>query len=115
MRHSTQSIILGTAFFATVALPFGAQVSAVPNSEAHVLAATSPVYEPSPYQRGYDKGLSDGYARGTARSMNHCERDYLAAWPEVGEGAYKIGYREGFEVGFVRGFDDGHAKYCRPA
>jgi hypothetical protein len=112
MRHTRHSIILGTVFFATVALwPAGAQASAIPNSGAQATIAA----DHSPYSEGYAKGSSDGYARGESRALNYCTRDYSLSNPEVGEGAYKVGYGEGFELGYGRGYDDGFAKHCKPA
>ncbi len=112
MRHTRHPIILGTAFFATVTLwPAGTQASTSPSPVTQAIISA----DPTPYQKGYEKGRTEGYARGESRAINHCVRDYSAAWPEVGEAAYAVGYNEGFQLAYGRGFDDGFAKHCKPA
>ncbi|MEV0231613.1 hypothetical protein [Nonomuraea sp. NPDC050786] len=113
MQAKRNSIILGTAFLATVALsPAGAQAS--PSSHTRSIV-TAGLADPTPYQKGYDSGSSNGYARGLERARAYCARDPWLPWPEVGADAYKLGYSEGFQLAYGRGFDDGAAKYCRPA
>lgn len=120
MRHTPQSIILGTAFFATVALWPGTQVSAVSSAVTYaapaVIAADQTPYQPpdpTPYQEGYNKGLSEGQQEGDAQALNRCAD--TASWPQWPEGAYGSGYADDYQVGWGRGLSDGMARYCRPA
>ncbi|TMR88802.1 hypothetical protein [Nonomuraea basaltis] len=116
MRYPSRTTILGTAFFATVALwPVEAQASASPVS---VMRTTSTAIAPpdddrAPYQKGYATGLSEGYQEGEARAREHCED--IPAWPNWPPGAYGKGYADGYMLGWQRGLDDGMAKYCRPS
>jgi hypothetical protein len=113
MRHTRHSTILGTAFFATVALwPVGAQASAIPNSGMHVAHAAIPS-DRTPYQVGYDQGRSEGYAAGESRAFSQCSWTWDR--PPEKEGAYGVGYKEGYDIGFRRGYQDSFAKNCRPA
>jgi hypothetical protein len=113
MQINRHAFILGAAFLATVALsPAEAQASPNPHTQSTV---TANLADPTPYQKGYDQGSSDGYSRGLERARAYCERDPWLPWPEVGADAYKKGYSEGFQLAYGRGFDDGAAKYCRPA
>lgn len=120
MRHTRQSIILGTAFFATVAIWPGTQTSAASSSAAYVapaVTATGPTpYQPpgpTPYQEGYNKGLSQGQREGDAQARSHCAD--TASWPQWPEGAYGVGYADGYQLGWNRGLNDGMARYCKPA
>jgi hypothetical protein len=116
MRHTRRSIILGTALFATVALWPGTQALAVPSSATYVapaVIAADPSPDPTPYQQGYDKGLSEGQREGNARALSSCAD--TSSWPQWPDGAYGVGYADGYQLGWGRGLSDGMAKYCRPA
>jgi flagellar biosynthesis/type III secretory pathway protein FliH len=120
MRHNRQSIILGTAFFATIALWPGTQASAVPSSATYAapaaIAADPTLYKPpdrSPYQEGYEKGLSSGEREGSAQARSHCAD--TTSWPKWPEGAYGVGYAAGYQLGWNKGLHDGMVKHCRPA
>ncbi len=113
MRRTTQSIIVGSALFAAVALPVGAPAAVGPTSEAQIAWAISPPDDSSPYQKGYAKGLSEGYQEGETRAREHCAD--IPSWPNWPPGAYGVGYADGYMLGWSRGLEDGRAKYCRPA
>jgi hypothetical protein len=114
MRHFAHSFILGTVFFTTASFsPAGAQTSAIPIWETRVAPAAVAADEPSPYQEGHAKGLSEGYQEGDAQAEKECAD--RPSWPSWPAGAYGVGYSEGYMLGWSRGLSDGMAKHCRPA
>ncbi|MFI7644085.1 hypothetical protein [Nonomuraea sp. NPDC049400] len=115
MQMYRHPIIVGAAFAAIVALwPAGAQASPIPSSGTQATVTEEPP-DGTPYQRGYDRGRSEGYERGEARALNYCARDPFLPWPTVSQDAYGVGYDEAFQLSYGRGFEDGYAKHCRPA
>ncbi|MBB5784172.1 hypothetical protein HD596_010928 [Nonomuraea jabiensis] len=114
MQNKRRSIILGVAFFATLATSTATQAAAGPPMEMHVAPATAAAPpSPSPYQEGYSKGISEGYREGQAQALKHCED--TVGWPQWPSGAYGVGYSDGYMLGWGRGIEDGKAKYCRPS
>jgi hypothetical protein len=122
MRHCTQSIILGAAFFATVALPVGAQASTARMPTAASQASSFQVFPSAPietlnprtdgisstldpHEEGYKKGYSDGYASGVRSSKQSCshpdELDPASGHPDT---PYWSAYREGYLAGFDHSF-----------
>ena len=115
MHTKRHAIVSGAAFAATVALgPAGAQASPTANTGTQASVTEDPP-DGTPFQKGYDRGRSEGYSRGEARALAYCARDPFLPWPTVSQDAYGVGYDEAFQLSYGRGFEDGAAKYCRPA
>ncbi|WP_433444653.1 hypothetical protein [Nonomuraea sp. CA-141351] len=115
MQIKRNSIILGAALYAAFALwPAGAQASPVPTSDAQATVTTA-ASDPTPYQKGYDRGRTEGYSQGESRALNYCVQEPFGPTVTASEDAYGVGYKEAFQLSYGRGFEDGFAKYCRPA
>ncbi|MEV4805325.1 hypothetical protein AB0K18_35460 [Nonomuraea sp. NPDC049421] len=108
--HAGRFIILGPMLLVGMA---AGPVAA----EASTIGSRDPVMRlepPSPYQKGYEKGNSDGYSAALAQTRNHCAASNKP-WPKVKEGdAYSQGYFYGYRTGYYKGFDEGMQKFCTP-
>jgi hypothetical protein len=113
MKSKIKASVLAAPAVLVVTFGMTGIASAIPNPGTRV-AQSVIASDPSPYQEGYAKGVSDGYADGDSNALKLCADDGKP-WPEVPEGAYGVGYLEGYQLGYNRGLSDGTAKYCRPS
>ncbi|GAA1685617.1 hypothetical protein GCM10009733_097870 [Nonomuraea maheshkhaliensis] len=115
MRCTGKSVIVGSALLAGIAIaPVDVEASTIESARTHVVRQPVTAAPPSPYQRGYEEGISAGYSAALEQTRMHCAGSNKP-WPKLEEGnAYSQGYFYGYRDGYYKGFDEGMQKFCTP-
>ncbi|PRX60411.1 hypothetical protein B0I32_117178 [Nonomuraea fuscirosea] len=115
MRCTGKCIILGSTLVAEIAIaPIAVEASTNESPRTQLVRQPIAAEPPPPYQKGYEKGSSDGYSAALKQTREHCAGSNKP-WPKVEEGnAYSQGYFYGYRDGYYKGFDEGMQKFCTP-